>query len=877
MKILVCLFCHICLLSGLTVRSANAQDELKPATIQLKWSHQFQFAGYYAALHKGFYREEGLEVVIKPGGPQVIVDDEVVSGRAEYGVLGSELIQMRTSGKPLVLLAVIMQHSPRAIIVRADSGINGPADLVGRHLMINRHEDAEFQAMFVAEGIAYEKLSITPKDKTADAGFIEGKIDGLNGSIGNQPYIFNKSNVAVKTIRPISYGIDFYGDSLFTSEAQIEKDIEQVEKIRRATIRGWYYAMDNVEEIADLIIAEYSPDTSREHLLFEAEAMRRLILPDLVDIGHVSLHRLERIAQIYADLDLVRPEYSLKGFMYDPAEDTTSIVRVASILSGILAIASVVGAILLVFNSRLKKLVMERTEELRSSNLLLKAVIEGTTDAVFLKNLKGQYLLANSAALQAIGKAESEVLGKDDTELFPVESARVIKEADRIVLQSGQSQISEERLETSHGISCWLANKSPYRDPEGNTIGLIGISRNISDLKKNEEEKKALQKQLIQAQKMESIGTLAGGIAHDFNNILAAIMGYAEMVRDNSPTGSQAAEDLDQVLLAGERAKALVKQILTFSRLTDSERIPIQPAVLVKETIKLLRSSIPATIAIKQEIAADSEFILADPTEFHQIILNFCTNAFHAMEEKGGTLAIALKSKTITEDELPSKYDVKPGEFVQLTIADTGSGIAPEILEKIFDPYFTTKEIGKGTGMGLSIAHGIVKSCNGFITCRSKLGEGTVFQVFFPVIADEIPPVAQHADLIRFGNERILFVDDEEMLAEMAKNMLERLGYRVTVRNDSREALAAFLNQPDGFDLVITDQTMPGMTGSDLARRMLEVRPGMPIILCTGYSTLVSEEKASALGIKGFALKPLTKKDIAVLIRKVLDEEQSLS
>lgn len=876
MKILVCLLCHLCLLSGLTVRSANAQDELKQVTIQLKWFHQFQFAGYYAALHKGFYREEGLEVVIKPGGPQVIVDDEVLSGRAEYGVLGSELIQMKTSGKPLVLLAVIMQHSPRAIIVRADSGIDGPADLVGKHLMINRHEDVEFQAMFVAEGIAYEKLSITPKDESADARFIEGKIDGLNGSIGNQPYIYNKRNIAVKTIRPINYGIDFYGDSLFTSEAQIEKDIEQVEKVRRATIRGWYYAMDNVGEMADLIIAEYSAETSREHLLVEAEAMKKLILPDLVDIGHVSRHRLERIAQIYADLKLVRPDYSLKGFIYDPAEDTTSIIRVVAILSIILAIASIVGVTLLLFNSRLKKLVMERTEELQSSNLLLNAVIEGTTDAIFLKNLKGQYLLANSAALQAIGRAAPEVIGKDDSELFPAESARVIKEADQSVLQSGQPQIFEEQLETSYGISYWLANKSPYRDQEGNTIGLIGISRNISDLKKNEEEKKALQKQLVQAQKMESIGTLAGGIAHDFNNLLAAMMGYAEIVRDGSPAGSQAADDLEQVLLAGERAKGLVKQILTFSRLTDSTRIPIQPALLVKETIKLLRSSIPATIAIKQEIAADSDFILADPTELHQIILNFCTNAFHAMEEKGGTLTIGLQSKTITEDELPSQYEVTPGEFVQMTVADTGSGIAPDILEKIFDPYFTTKEIGKGTGMGLSIAHGIVKSCNGFITCHSKLGEGTVFQVFFPVITDDIVPVAEHADRIRFGSERILFIDDEVMLAEMGKNMLEGLGYRVTVRNDSSEALATFRNRPDDFDLVITDQTMPGITGSDLARRMLEIRPGMPIILCTGYSALVSEEKAGTLGIKGFALKPLTKKDLAALIRKVLDEERSL-
>ena len=876
MKILLSLLFHICLLSGLAVGMANAKDELQPVKIQLKWSHQFQFAGYYAALHQGFYREEGLDVTIKPGGPQVVVDDEVLSGRADFGVLGSELIQMRTSGKPLVLLAVIMQHSPRAIIVRADSGINAPADLVGRQLMINLNEDTEFRAMLIAEGISYEKLSVTPKDNTAEAKFIEGKIDGLNGSIGNQPVIFQSAGIPVKTIRPISYGIDFYGDSLFTSESHVQDHPEQVEKFRRATLKGWYYAMENIEEIVDLIVTEYSPGKSREHLLFEAEAIRRLILPDLVDIGHVSRHRIERIAQIYADLDLVQPDYSLTGFLYNPDRNNAYIVRVISILSVILTIAAICGAILLLFNSRLKKRVVEQTEELRTSNSLLKAVIEGTTDAIFLKNLKGQYLLANSAALKAFGKSESEVIGRDDSELFPAESAGVIAEVDRRVLQSGQPQIAEELLETSYGLSYWLANKSPYRDPVGNLIGLIGISRNISDLKQTENEKKALQKQLVQAQKMESIGKLAGGIAHDFNNILAAMMGYTEIVLDDIPEGSQAAKDLDQVMAAGHRAKELIKQILTFSRQTETEKMVLQPAVLVKETVKLLRSSMPATIAIEQEIAADSGFILADPTQIHQILMNFCTNGFHAMEEQGGTLTVSLKGRTLTGDDLLSEPGVQPGEFVQLSIADTGCGIAPEVQEKIFEPYFTTKEIGKGTGMGLAIVHGIVKDCNGFITCRSKPGEGTVFHVFLPVIADEVLPAAEQTADIQFGNERILFVDDEEILAEMGKTMLERLGYRVTVRKDSTEALTTFRNQPDQFDLVITDQTMPGLTGSDLARHILQIRPDTPIILCTGYSSAVSEEQALALGIRGFALKPLARKDIAALVRKVLGDGKLL-
>lgn len=287
----------------------------------------------------------------------------------------------------------------------------------------------------------------------------------------------------------------------------------------------------------------------------------------------------------------------------------------------------------------------------------------------------------------------------------------------------------------------------------------------------------------------------------------------------------------------------------------------------------MLRSSLPSTINIQQDIDPEAGLILADPTHIHQIMVNLCTNAFHAMEETGGTLSISLKKTTLAKKDLATAPHVHPGDFVQLSIGDTGSGIPPEIQGKMFDPFFTTKEVGKGTGMGLAIIHGIVKSSKGFVTCHSQPGEGTVFHVYLPVIEDrailESEPVP--FDLPLLGNERILFIDDEEILAEMGQVVLERLGYRVTVRKSSIEALNTFQNQPDQFDLVITDQTMPGMTGSDLARRMLQIRPGMPIILCTGYSSTMSEEKARSLGIKGFAFKPLAKNDLAALIRKVFD------
>jgi PAS domain S-box-containing protein len=436
----------------------------------------------------------------------------------------------------------------------------------------------------------------------------------------------------------------------------------------------------------------------------------------------------------------------------------------------------------------------------------------------------------------------------------------------------------EYRLRHHDGTYRWLVDEGcPRYDSQGEFLGYIGHCLDIDGRKRLEEEQKKLQAQLHQAQKMEAIGALAGGIAHDFNNILGAILGYAEMVQEDSPAGSSTRKDIDQVVKASLRAKDLVKQILAFSRQAESDRIPLQPAIITKEALKLLRSSLPTTITIQQDIDQDAGPLFADPTQIHQLMMNLCTNAFHAMEKKGGVLTISLQNRVLTVEDLIHEPHVSPGRFVELSIGDSGPGIAPEIQKKIFDPYFTTKEVGKGTGMGLAIVHGIARSYNGFITCLSTPGEGTVFQVLLPIIEDPAALFVETAlpDISQLGNEHILLIDDEEILAEMGKTMLERLGYRITVRRNSLEALNTFQSQPDQFDLVITDQTMPGMTGMDMARRMLQIRPGMPIILCTGYSSLISEDKAKSYGIKGFAMKPLSKKDIAKLVREVLHGKKS--
>lgn len=429
-----------------------------------------------------------------------------------------------------------------------------------------------------------------------------------------------------------------------------------------------------------------------------------------------------------------------------------------------------------------------------------------------------------------------------------------------------------ETLRADGGRGWMWVHGMAVLDGKGNSIGLRGVAQDISEWKRVQEEKKKLSAQLQQAQKMEAIGTLAGGIAHDFNNILGAIIGYAELAIDDCPPGSALVEDARQILRAGNRAKDLVKQILAFSRQAKVNHIPLRPEVVIKEAVKLLRASLPATISIRQDIDTDCGVILADPTQLHQIIMNLCTNAFHAMEVDGGVLTISLKGKALTQDDLQAKVHMQPGEYVQISVRDTGVGIAPDIRERIFDPYFTTKGVGKGTGMGLAMVHGIVRSYGGYIVCDSRPGEGTVFHVTLPVA--EAPDIQEmQADTLNSGGkEHILLVDDEQMLAELGKAMLERLGYRVTARTSSLEALATFQNQPDDFDLLLTDQTMPGMTGIDLARRLLQLRPLLPVILCTGYSTQISEEKARSLGIRGFAMKPLAKQDIAGHIRRVLDE-----
>ena len=411
------------------------------------------------------------------------------------------------------------------------------------------------------------------------------------------------------------------------------------------------------------------------------------------------------------------------------------------------------------------------------------------------------------------------------------------------------------------------------KDSQGRTVKTYGANQDITERKRAEEENARLQSQLQQSQKMEAIGTLAGGIAHDFNNILAIILGNAELAADDIPVSNPASESLKEIRKASIRAKDMVRQLLAFSRKADEKNRPLDMAPIIKESMKMLRSAVPTSVEFKQHISDDPCHIQGDVAQINQIVMNLVINAADAMSEEGGLLEVTLEKIILQEEKVCFDWVLSPGPYVRLRMRDTGEGIEPEIMKRIFDPYYTTKEIGKGTGMGLSVVHGIVKRHGGGILVESELGKGTVFEIYFPALEEAAEEGKEPDGEIRGGSERILFVDDEEPMVNLNRQRLERLGYQVRSTTKPVEALEWFKADPDQFDVIITDMTMPRMTGDRLTAEVLKIRPHMPVIICTGYSERMSAKKAEALGVRKYIEKPIELRKLASSLREVLDEK----
>jgi PAS domain S-box-containing protein len=520
-------------------------------------------------------------------------------------------------------------------------------------------------------------------------------------------------------------------------------------------------------------------------------------------------------------------------------------------------------------------------KELENQNRIMTTLLDNLQVGVFMvKAPTGKPIMANKYAKELLGRGimdsadkgtladvyQAYKLGSD--ELYPVDQMPIVKGLmgekhsvdDMVIVQPGGNQVFLEVF------------GSPVKDKQGNIVASLASFSDITYRKKAEEERIKLESRLQQAQRMEAIGTLAGGIAHDFNNILFPIIGFAEMAKDDLQKDSPLQDNINEIVEGAKRARELVKQILTFSRQAEHELTPLKIQIILKEVLKLTRSTLPSTIEIKQNISDACGFVLADATRVHQIAMNLITNAYHAMQETGGNLEVSLEEVELGPDEL-SENAMMPGRYVRLIVADTGYGMEQSVMDRIFDPYFTTKGIAKGTGMGLAIVHGIVKSYGGDIRVSSEIGKGTVFQVHLPVVKSSVEAMESETNgLVQEGNERILLVDDEDQIVRMVQQMLERLGYQVVAQTSSTAALASFRQSPESFDIVITDMTMPNMTGPQLAQHLKKIKPDIPIIICTGFSEQVNEERVRAIGIHGLVMKPVVKKELAKAIREALDK-----
>jgi PAS domain S-box-containing protein len=518
----------------------------------------------------------------------------------------------------------------------------------------------------------------------------------------------------------------------------------------------------------------------------------------------------------------------------------------------------------------------EAEKALRESEEKYRSILENIEECYFEVDFSGKLIFFNRAMREIWGLSEKELMGLDHRKLATKESAEELSTCFDSIYKTGKpARIDHYKITTRDGQVKTLAlAASLIKGAGGASIGLRCFGRDVTKHLLIERERGLLAAQLQHAQKMEAIGTLAGGIAHDFNNILAAILGYADLAMLETDKESAVHNYLGGIRKGGVRAKDLVAQILAFSRKQEIKRQALDISPIIKEALTLLRASLPSTIEIHQHIENGLGNVLADPTMIHQILMNLGTNAAHAMAEKGGILDVTLSEHTIGTQDAPLCPNILAGSYLTLCVKDSGQGMESHVMERVFEPFFTTKEKTQGTGMGLAAVHGIVEGHGGCVTVESEVGKGTTFNLFFPVSTQQ-PDIAKQDIVkeVKGGKGLILFVDDEEDIIELGQRMLEYLGYDVVTTKNGNDALQHFLVHPDKFDLVITDQTMPGMTGVELSKKILEKQPNLPIILCTGYSETVNEENAKSMGIKHFMMKPFAFEDLAEAVHNLMAEK----
>jgi PAS domain S-box-containing protein len=815
------------------------------------------------------------------------------SSSASKAVLIPEFLQVSWSRLAVQSQALISDASRLSQLLRQERDRLAETRTMLMYVMVSL-----FGLFLMASyGIIYRRiLKSIAMLQTGTAVIGSGNLDfiieeGKNDEIGDLARAFNRMTKDLKNVT--------------ASKADLEREISEREKVQielRASEERLRFVLESCHIGAwDMDIVDHTTIRSPEHdHIYGYDTMlpqwtyemflERVVPEDRARVDATYQHAVKNQSSWSLEFRIRRPDGQVRwiGAMGGHRRDADgSIRRVAGIVQDITE--------------------RKRAEEaLRKSEARYRSFIELTDQLGWTTNADGEVVDDIPSWRKYTGQSEEQVKKWGWSEaLHPDDLEHTYRSWRNSVTTKNNYEV-EYRIRRGDGVYReFLARGVPVFNEDRDVLEWVGTCIDITERKRAEEDlrrsrdeleikvqertaelaraNKELQKemvkrekaeqQLLQAQKLESIGTLTGGIAHDFNNILGAIVINSEMALLDLPARSGVRRNLELILKSGERGRDLVRQMLLFSRKSEKKQEVLTLTPLIKETFRLLRASVPTTIQMKLHLETESDAVHADPSQIQQVIMNLCTNAAYAMRGTTGSIDISLQSVTFGSTDLP-EADTQPGDYLVLSVKDTGSGMNEEVRKRVFEPFFTTKPVGEGTGLGLSVAYGIVRSHRGNITVYSEPGRGSIFRVYLPKAVTGVTEKAELPKPIPGGNERILFVDDEEIIVQSVRNMLVRLGYKVTTVTDSEDALKLFSEKPSEFDLVMTDQTMPSMTGEDLGKELMRIRPDIPVILCTGYSDLVSSEKAAAMGFRGFIMKPFTLRESAKLVRRVLDENK---
>lgn len=975
------------------VGSAQAEDHPRRTfVLQLKWYHQFQFAGYYAAKFKGFYQEEGLNVLIREANAHTSPLHSLEKG-ADFTVSDADLLLARMNGSPVVACAAIFQHSPYVLMSREDRGIRSPSDLIGRAIMADDGQGkAQVQAMLKREGIPLDSVTILPHSWRNDD-LIEGKVDAILAYSMVEPFQMQQAGVEPSTLRTLDYGIDFYGDALFTTEKLAENEREQVAAFVRASLRGWEYAMKHQGEIIDLILKMPSVKQrglTRANLEFEARGMVPLVLPDVIDIGHMNRGRWERMAQTLREVGVVSGDHSLDGFLFEPNPAVDRRVLVALLMA--LGVAAFAGGVGVLWTFQLRRRVEKATVEARQSEANLAAIFENTPASIWSVDREYRYVTFNSQfrdvtyqavdrapeiglALDAILPAEQaaqwrklydralagerfsfeysytfhnglrlyeasfnpivsdgqitgvSVFNYDVTERkAAVEALKVLENRNQMIVETaldavvstgadgrilqwnGQAErvfgwtsqeaigqpllelISPERLRQtdwivpaqllaggsgSQRVETYAMRRDGSELPVELSVTVSGTASGpvMNAFVRDITRRRELEEKLRQSQKMEAVGQLAGGVAHDFNNILTVIQGNVSLLQMGGMPDEEVAAALGEVMDAAERGGALTQQLLTFSRRQLIQLRDLDLNTVVTRMTNMLKRLIGEDITLRTELSPEVIGVRADVGMLEQVLLNLVVNARDAMR-KGGQLVIRTSRVQIQEaSTLPPHGRI--GVFARIDVVDTGMGISQDLLPRIFEPFFTTKAVGKGTGLGLATAFGIVQQHNGWMHVDSEPERGSTFSIYLPDAGSiQVPTAAAPVIPARAngGNETILVVEDEEAVRVVVRNTLKIHGYTVLEAVDGPSALAIWKERGEEVSLLLTDMVMPGgMSGHDVATRLLEQRRELKVIYSSGYSAEVFRRDFHLPRGVGFLRKPYRSEELLLVVRRSLD------